>query len=228
MAESKQKNISLRLWLSCWLVYFIFRALTISCRYRIVGQQHRDQAERMHPSRSFAFAMWHNNTLAAVAAHAKQNISPMISPSGDGELVAFVAQKLGLSPVRGSSSRDGEKARLELQSLVRRGMHAAYTVDGPRGPRYRVKPGIIDISRKEQVPILPMAAVADRYWTLRKTWDQFRIPKPFSVITVIYGQPYIMPADTQGQAFADAKLVLQEKLLQLEGDLVSSQTMHAK
>ncbi len=205
-----------KLWLSCWAIYLLFRLLVATWRYRVIGLEHKSAAQTLHPSGSYAFALWHNNLFACIAAHAGQNISPMISPSNDGELVAFVARKLGLSPVRGSSSRDGEAARLALQKLVRQGIHAAYAVDGPRGPKYKVKPGIIDISRKEQIPVLPLAAVADRHWTLSKTWDHFRIPKFFSCVTVIYGKPYVVPPETQGLAFAEAKHELAQQLLDLE------------
>lgn len=213
---SNDKRPKFSLLVACWLVFIVFKVLFATVRFRIVGNENREKATAMHPNGSFAFALWHNNLLSCIAGHASQNISPMISPSGDGELAAYVAKKLGLSPVRGSSSRDGEAARHELQARVRKGIHAAYAVDGPRGPKYKVKPGIIDISRKEQIPILPLAAVADRYWTLRKTWDQFRIPKFFSTVTIVYGEPYIIPAETQGLAFGKAKLELEERLLQLE------------
>jgi len=200
----------------CWLVYAVFRFILGSCRVRVSGADHRARAEGMHPKKSFAIALWHEHLFSAVGGHAWQNISPMISASDDGELVAFAARHVGLTPVRGSTSRDGKAAVEELQRRLQQGINAAVTVDGPKGPRRKVKSGIVELSRSHQIPILPMASLASRYWVLGRTWDKFRIPKPFSRIIICYGAPFVVPSDCHGAEFATAKRTVAAALQSVE------------
>lgn len=129
----------------------------------------------------------------------------MISQSNDGELISYIAQKLGFEPVRGSTSRGGEAARNELYDRIEKGLQAAFTADGPKGPRRKMKSGLVDLSRSGRMAILPLGIDADRKWVLHKSWDNSVIPKPFSRVFVVYGAPFIISADTHGAAFAEAK-----------------------
>lgn len=159
----------------------------------------------MHPNGSFVYGLWHENFFAAVATHAHKGISPMISQSDDGELISYISKKLGFTPVRGSTSRGGEQARHQLYERINSGLVAAFTADGPRGPRRKMKSGLIDLSRSGQMAILPLAINADRAWILHKSWDHSLIPKPFAKVAVVYGEPFIVEPEAHGQAFAAAK-----------------------
>lgn len=130
----------------------------------------------------------------------------MISRSFDGELIACVTEKLGYVPVRGSSSRGGAGALLELHdALAKDKASAVFTVDGPRGPRYVVKPGAVLLARNTGSPIVAFHVALERAWVLR-SWDALIIPKPFSRGVLRVEAPFTVPAgadDSVLQQYAD-------------------------
>ncbi len=171
----------------------------MSYRYRIVHGEHRRTAEHMHPKAAFALASWHQNCFAAILAHGGQKIALLVSRSFDGEIVAAVADKIGLLSVRGSSRKGGAEA---LDVLIERtkaeGLRSAFTVDGPKGPLYQPKRGIFQLAAASGAPILPVLTIGEKNWVLHKSWDKLRIPKPFSQVSVIYGAPLsVSPADLE-------------------------------
>lgn len=169
-----------------WFLYGLVRLLLCTYRYRYFGVEHYHRALQANASGVFCLGLFHCNALAGLLGHRGLRFSPLISQSRDGELIAFLSARLGLEPVRGSSSKGAVAAQRQLTRLLESGRCPAYTVDGPRGPRFRVKGGIIGLSATEGIPALPMAAIADRHWEF-SSWDRFRLPKPFSRIAVIYG-----------------------------------------
>lgn len=213
MTTSSKKSV--KAWVLVWAIFIVVQALRLTYRVKVIGAKHRASAEAMHTKGSFALALWHEYLFAGIAAHAGQRFAPLASLSSDGELVARVMDKLGFHTVRGSSSRGGLEARDQLVDITNNGYFTAITVDGPRGPRRRVKGGIVDVARRTQVAILPMLAVAGEEWELQ-SWDRFKIPKPFSRIIVAYGEPIMVPAATQGLAFGAVKAELKTSLETLE------------
>ncbi len=194
-----------------WLVYLLAIGLRASYRIRVEGLEHRRAAEALHPKGSFCLALWHEHLFGAILGHANQRFAPLASLSKDGDLVTFVMSKIGFKTVRGSSSRRGEEARHELVQMTDDGWFTAITVDGPRGPRRQVKGGIVDVARRTGVAILPVAVIADRTWQLR-SWDEFKVPKPFARVILQYGPPFTVAADTQGLAFGAAKMSVKSGL----------------
>ena len=199
-----------------YLLLAAARLLRASYRVQIVGAAHRSAAAAAHEGGSFCIALWHEQLFGGIMAHAGQDFAPLASLSADGELVTFVMDRLGFKTVRGSSSRGGEAARDGLVEVTARGWFTALTVDGPRGPRRRVKGGVIDIARRTGVAVLPLVTTADREWVLRKSWDQFKIPKPFARVCVSYGPPVRVPAETSGLSFGAAKAQVREGLAAAE------------
>jgi lysophospholipid acyltransferase (LPLAT)-like uncharacterized protein len=177
------------------LVFTVFYILHCTYRYRYYSYEFRLKAAHYHPRRSFILALWHEHLMASLGAHSFQGLSPIISLSKDGTIVNFVARLMGMRPVRGSSSRGGQQAAKDLKDLMDQGLIGAITLDGPRGPRRQSKPGALKLSQQAGVMILPSVAISDRYWTLR-SWDQFKIPKPFARVAVIYGEPYVISPET--------------------------------
>ena len=133
--------------------------------------------------------LWHEHFFSAMLAHRNQHFHPIVSLSRDGEIANFVSTRFGLPCVRGSSSRGGIAARKELIQLLTDGKSIALTIDGPRGPRHKAKPGCIDLSIQSGFPIVPLSCVTKNCWILNKSWDKTRIAKPFSKIYLIYGPP---------------------------------------
>lgn len=202
-------------------VFFVFAwTLHKTYRYRFFATHHRDAAG-LGDRRPVALALWHGNSFVGTLAHTYQAFSPLCSLSPDGRMVAFLCEKMGLQPILGSSTRGGKSARDALLEGVARGLSPAITVDGPKGPARQAKPGIIDIARKAQIAILPMAAVGDKAWTLG-SWDKLRIPKPFARVAVCYGAPIRVPEDAQDDRFEACRSALDASLNELEHEALRS------
>jgi lysophospholipid acyltransferase (LPLAT)-like uncharacterized protein len=196
-----------------WMLYIVCLVLKFTWRVRVVGLDRRRMAVSESPSKSFLLATFHENAVAGLLTHVGQNICVMASQSKDGEIVAFVCDKIGLKTVRGSSSRGGKDARDGMIDELLAGFSGAITVDGPRGPRRVPKNGIADIARKTGVPVVPISCVADSAWILNKTWDKTRIPKPFARVIVFYGEPIKVPKDLEGEHFQGALSVIAQSLI---------------
>ncbi|HEV3203384.1 MAG TPA: lysophospholipid acyltransferase family protein, partial [Gemmataceae bacterium] len=131
------------------------------------------------------------NSLMGVYQCSLANFCCMISQHADGELIAEIARHLRLQTVRGSSTRGGIEAMRKLLRVSRK-MHLGLTVDGPRGPRRRMQPGLIYLASRSGLPIVPIGFGNQRPWRLN-TWDQFILPKPYSLTTCITGKPIFVP-----------------------------------
>lgn len=184
----------LKIWLVSSLFFAVFRALFATLRFQCPHASKRAKAEQLKDGR-FILASWHQNTLLGMMAHRHQNIKVMISNSSDGAIIASITERFGMGTVRGSSSRDGKEALLQLAQHIRTGGRAALTVDGPRGPLHQVKMGVIKLAQETGIPILPVCVVSNRFWRMHRSWDRFRIPKPFSKVTILYGEPLLVAED---------------------------------
>jgi len=186
------------------LFVLLERLLISSLRFRITDES--GLIVPLGPQR-VSFALWHNRLAVSMACYRKfllqqdpnRHLVALISASRDGALLACTLEKLKVTPVRGSSSRRGAQALLELASAARRGDDIAITPDGPRGPRYQVQEGLVTLSHVTQLPIIP---VAIRYqWKKRlRSWDRFEIPLPFSKCEIrILGPILPLPSITPEQ-----------------------------
>lgn len=216
--ETTSVKLDLKTKVFCWILYIVVRILLVTYRFKVHHLEFQKQAAAYHPQNSFCLALWHEHLFASILAHRHLPVAPLASLSKDGELVTFVMDRLGFKTIRGSSSRRGPEARMDLSEAAQTGLITAITVDGPKGPRHRVKGGVIDIARRTGVAILPVHAASAQTWVFKKSWDQFKIPKPFSTIHVVYGEPIVIAAETQGLAFGDAKTRLKKALQDLESE----------
>jgi hypothetical protein len=135
----------------------------------------------------------------------------MTSRSFDGEYIARIIERFGFKAVRGSSSRGGTSALLQLHDIVNDGGIAAFTIDGPRGPRYVAKPGTILLAKNTGAPILPFYVGLEKPWVL-KSWDALMIPKPFSRALIRVGKKIEVPKDADDQ-------VMKQKLTEMQREL---------
>ncbi len=186
MSISAKKSFLLKL--STWICLL----LHISYRYKVYNKNNRIEAEGIHAKHSFVIACWHQNCFAGILSHAGQGIALLVSRSLDGEIVSRLAHSIGLTAIRGSSRKGGREALAELVERTHHGLCSAITIDGPKGPVFEIKRGVFCISAETGAPILPMIAMGTRYWTLHKSWDKFRIPKPFARVVVLYGRPMMV------------------------------------
>lgn len=139
------------------------------------------------PEQMCIYPFWHRNLLPLAMHRVGDHLAIMISASKDGELIAGPVRELGYIPVRGSTTRQGSAALKEMLRLSKN-YQLGITPDGPKGPSKSINPGIFYIALLARVPIIPLVAEVEREWLIN-SWDKFRIPKPFSRIRVIYGEP---------------------------------------
>lgn len=162
---------------------------------RVFGDEH---AARLRAQKQpFILAVWHGRMMVPVWHSRGRKIAAMVSQHRDGELVSRMVHRLGYETVRGSSTRGGTEAALELLERIRGGQPAAMICDGPRGPIYKMKPGTPFLAIQAGAVVIPTSFAASSRWIL-SSWDRFQIPKPFSRVYVLYGDP-ISPPDSQNE-----------------------------
>jgi lysophospholipid acyltransferase (LPLAT)-like uncharacterized protein len=170
-----------------------------TARFETGGDEHhRSERAAGHP---IIFLLWHGRLLPLSYFHRSWNLVTLISASADGELIARVVQRWGYTVVRGSSSRGGGPALRELIRYLRAGRSIAVTPDGPRGPRERVKPGVLAAAQLTGCSLLPVSAAADRAWWF-EGWDRFLVPQPFARIRVLYGEAIRVSRDADAHELA--------------------------
>jgi len=184
----EERRFTLRERLLLWLIvnaaYAVIRLL--GATWRTEGSGEEPGWEHFPVNGIFVF--WHHCVIPAAHYFRNQNIAIMTSRSFDGEAIARLVEKLGYQAVRGSSSRGGARALLEMHKLAQDGRCVVFTADGPRGPRFVAKPGPVLLARNSGLPVRPFAFAARRAWTL-KSWDRMVIPRPFSRIVLRFGGP---------------------------------------
>ena len=164
----------------------LIRALASTWRIEVRNGHHLQSLR--DAGKPFIFALWHGQLLPLLWHHRRQGISLVISEHRDGERIAQVAKGLGYELVRGSSTRGGGRALIQLSRVLQSGKEAAITPDGPKGPARSVAQGVLIAAQRSGAAILPIAASADRAWRA-SSWDSFLIPKPFARVTVAYSAP---------------------------------------
>ncbi len=172
--------------------WMLLRLIGATLRYRVEGWKNFKQFKEKKTPVIYSF--WHNQIFCATHFWRFRNIVVISSRHFDGEVIARVIRRFGYASARGSSSRGAVRALLETKNKVKQGLDAAFTLDGPRGPAYRVKPGPVWLSRKTGAAIVPFHIQPKWFWSLN-SWDRFQIPKPFSPVLVKIGQPLIVPSE---------------------------------
>ena len=199
------------------LLWFISRAsyLAISLigptlRYSISFEEPPSPPDATH-ERPVIYSFWHRAVFASTWLWRKAGIAVMVSRSFDGEYIARIIEKLGFVAVRGSSSRGGASALLGLKSQLEQGFSVAFTIDGPRGPKYVAKLGPVLLSRASAVPMAAFYVALSDAWTLN-TWDALMIPKPFSKALARISVKVRVPADADEAQMAEYHRQLQAAL----------------
>jgi lysophospholipid acyltransferase (LPLAT)-like uncharacterized protein len=163
-------------------------------------------------------ALWHNRLLLIGFVLKKfipqRRNTVLVSASRDGALLADVMQRFGFEAVRGSSSRLGASAMLQLANVLVSGSDVGITPDGPRGPAYELGPGIIFLAQKTGASIVPVQMEYSSCWRL-KTWDRFILPRPFSKVRVIFGPVHRVSQTNTPQEFEAERLRLQNAMMAL-------------
>lgn len=178
------------------LLYLFIRVYFSTIRYRV---QFEDEADKKFffedlynfehgKSDASIYAFFHQDEIALIPYFCEKDITVMVSQSKDGEIMTEFLRPNRISTVRGSSSRGAVGAFLAIYKRLSEGRKIAMAVDGPRGPIYKVKDGVIKLHEKSRHPIVPLKAYPGRFYLFHKAWNQARLPYPFSKIKLIVGK----------------------------------------
>jgi lysophospholipid acyltransferase (LPLAT)-like uncharacterized protein len=182
------------------------RLICSTVKYEVIGGEHLDSIEKS--GRIPIYTFWHDRIFAGTYFFRDRGIVVMTSQSFDGEYIARFIQHLGYGAIRGSSTRGGSKALVQMIRAMRDGLPMAFTADGPRGPRYVAKPGPVLLAKKTGNPIMPFILEPRSRWQLN-SWDRMQIPKPFTRVALVIGEPIYVGEDDD----VDAKLLALQRRL---------------
>ena len=195
------------------LVVPLAAALGATYRYRIEGLGPLDALLRSgNPPPIMAF--WHGRILPATLYFRHRGIVVVTSANFDGEWIAEVIRRFGYGTARGSSSRGGARALVELRRAMAKGRAAGFTLDGPRGPARVAQRGALWLAGATGNPVLPFHIEADRFWEA-SSWDRTQVPRPFSTVALAIGPPLDVP-DTSEPTIESKRQALEQALAALE------------
>src|SRR5690349_9194209 len=200
-----------------WVGYVVIQLIGHTVRWQSVGDSHLDDILKSGHRAIFTF--WHGRIFPATYYWRKRGIVVMTSMNLDGEAIAQCIQRFGYGAARGSSSRGGMRALVELAKLIRQGRDAAFTIDGPRGPRYVAKPGPAMLARKTGAAIFCFH-ISMKYKIQLNSWDHFQIPLPFTPAIVLKAPPIWVSPEASAQDVRSAHQEMQQILdsLRQKGD----------
>ena len=200
-----------------WILRVVVTAIGASLRWRIEdpsGLLSRTPAEPV------IFAFWHNRILMLPflfkqhwSKRKRDKVAVLVSASKDGAKLSAVLERFDLICVRGSSSRRGRQALVELTKLVKDGYDIGITPDGPRGPKYHVQDGAVALAQVTGAVLMPVSWSVERKFVFRKAWDNFQVPVPFTRAVLRLGEPITVPRETDEAGRENKRLEL-ERVLQ--------------
>lgn len=221
MTQEQRFSLGQRLlfWLSTNIAGRLLGLMLATCRVEILSPE----AERkyLRERQPAVAATWHRGAIFFLYFLVRLRPAIMVSRSKDGEFLARFIEFFGGLPVRGSSSKGGGAALRTMAEMVRSGQtnFAATVADGPRGPRYVAKPGMIFLAMETGLPLLPVMWSADRAWALKKAWDLTMIPKPFAKIRIMAGRELRYPPHMDKDQLEAARQELEGELNRLKAEL---------
>lgn len=199
-----------------WVLGWVVQAWLATLRLTVVD---RTGAARTDP-RPWILAFFHGTQVPLLAWRRRRRTSVLVSLSTDGGWSTAVMRRAGMVVVRGSSSRGGARALIELVRVVReQSLDAAFAVDGPRGPHGSVAPGVLACARHVDGVLVPIGSACAPHRTLTRAWDRMALPWPFARAVVVLGPA--LPSDTPAEALADA-IVQVNRIAQ---DLLTTKTL---
>lgn len=202
--------------LAAALIFLLVRAVSATTRYQWLGVNDLPLAEQPRPA---IFCIWHNRLALCLELYrlrvrnvgSLRRLAAMVSASKDGGLLASVLERNGVEPVRGSTSRRGRQALLELTTWAERGYDLAITPDGPRGPLYVVQDGVTSLAQLTGLPVIPVSYQTS--WKIHlKSWDRFQIPLPFARCVVRFGEPLLVPREATDAQREELRRELERRL----------------
>ena len=201
-----------------WLIgvgYYLLQLWARTLRYKV---DDRAGVVQSRVTRNFIGCLWHNRLL--VLPFILRRFTPnrrgaaLISASRDGDLLTQAIHRFGFDVVRGSSSKLGAAALLQLAEVLAKGGDVVITPDGPRGPVYELGPGPVFLAQKTGAEILPIHLEYSSCWRFN-SWDRFILPRPFAEVRVIFGKPHSVAPTTTAEEFEAERRRLESEMLSL-------------
>ena len=197
-------------------VYSVIRTLGPTLRYEVLGWQH---AERVYGSKKQCiWSFWHRVIIPVVWWRRNHGVVVMNTTAFDGQWTRKVIEWLGFGTAQGSSSRGGLRGLAVMAKRLGEGLDCAFTIDGPRGPRYVAKPGPVMLARKTGCPVMVFHIGVDRGKTFERSWDHFLLPMPFARALMLFAPPIYVPADAD-QEMLEAKHAEMQRELERVRDI---------
>jgi len=175
-------------WLVPRLIYLAHKLLALTIRWEFVGERYRPG------QKPYILSFWHARILMMPYAYKGWNGSMLISEHRDGAFIADAVQLMGIESSRGSSTRGGARALLEMIRLARQGRALGITPDGPKGPREVVQPGTVQLAKKTGLPLRAVCYATERH-KRANSWDRFYLPLPFTRGVFVIGEPVYADSD---------------------------------
>src|ERR1700687_5969004 len=201
------------------VVYSVIRPLGPTLRYAVLSWQH---AQRVYASKHrIIWAFWHRIIIPIVWWHRNKGVVVMNTTAFDGQWTRKVIEWLGFGTAQGSSSRGGLRGLAVMARRLEEGVDCAFTIDGPRGPRYVAKPGPVMLARKTGCPVMVFHIGVDRGKTFTNTWHHFLLPMPFAHTVILFAAPIYVPADAD-QQMLEAKHAEMQRELERVRDIAES------
>lgn len=195
--------------LADWAFYLLIKLIGKTIRYETQGWENFEEIERAGKIPIYSF--WHDRIFAGTYFFRNRGIVVITSQSFDGEYIARFIQRFGYGAVRGSSTRGGVGALVEMIRLMKKGLPMGFTVDGPKGPKYVAKSGAVLLAKKTGNPLMPFVVETAKFWTIN-SWDKLRIPKPFTRAKIFIAEPIYVPRDADEAEVENKRSELQAKL----------------
>ena len=205
-----KKRISIRL--ADILMFVCIKLVGSTTRFEVRGNENLAEIESEEKIPIICF--WHNRIFLGTYFWRDKGIVVLTSKSFDGEYIPRFIQRFGYGAIRGSSSRRGANALIEMIRSMRSGYPMAFSIDGPRGPKYEAKPGAVLLAKKTGNPLLPFIVEPRRYGQLN-SWDKMQIPAPFTRALAIIGKPIYVNANAGDDEIKQKLEELQSALDQL-------------
>jgi len=213
-----KEKLKIEGWLARWLIAFGFRLLQLWARTLRFEIEDRAGIVGRPVAENYIGALWHNRLLIFPIVlrrfFPQRHGAALISASRDGDLLADGVKRFGYDVIRGSSSRLGASAILQLTQVLASARDVVITPDGPRGPAYELGPGIIFLAQRSGAAVLPMNLEYSRCWRLG-SWDRFIVPRPFSKVRVLINEPHRVRSTTTLEEFESERLALQDAMMAL-------------
>jgi len=207
---------------AAWAVFLLVRTVSATLRYQ---WNDRSGFFETQPVGAAIYCVWHNRLVLSIPSYyayvrkrrSRPGLAAMVSASRDGGFLTAILECFNVQPVRGSSSRRGPQALLELTTWAEKNYDLAITPDGPRGPSYVVQEGGMSLAQVTGLPIIPCSIYVT--WKLRlKTWDRFQIPLPFSRCEVNFEKPVRIPREASHEERENLRRQLEHTLKSISRD----------